>query len=272
MDIDLIAAGKRIKEIRKLHNYSMARFSKIVGNSSASTVNNWEKGNNLPNQDRLEKLAILGNTTVEWIRYGDFKDYVEHLLAGANLKKTLEKEQLNQLVTTLKKKKITYSQDLKILTVAMELFPELFETSYQSEIDEHQTSIIAEESTTYSIEKNNRYRADFLPRIEKLLKNSNNKELNAEILLLTFDLLTCVETLENFPAISQLFTLLSDILTDNISYKTKAASNVVNYNELTKKQPHGKQLSEQTIKKKYTYAKKELLCLLDQIHDEYRLY
>lgn len=105
LKIDLKATGNRIKEIRKQHNYSMAAFANLVGNSSASTVNNWEKGNNLPKQARLEKIAILGNTTADWLRYGDFNDYIKQLLAKASLKKELTEEQLEQLMADLKNKK-----------------------------------------------------------------------------------------------------------------------------------------------------------------------
>ncbi|MGX7245686.1 helix-turn-helix domain-containing protein [Enterococcus quebecensis] len=269
MEVDLIAAGKRIREIRNHHKYSMARFSKLVGNSSASTVNNWEKGNNLPNQDRLEKLAILGNTTIDWIRYGEFEDYVARLLIEANLRKKLDKKQFQQLIQTLKKQKITYSQDLKILTVANELFPDLFETNYKAIFSEESDSLISEDSTTYRIEQNDRYRNDFLPRIEELLHDSSQKEINATVLFRTFDMLKRTESNKHFPAIPQIFTILSDIVTNDVSYRNKPTSKVVDYAELTKNNHKGKQLSENTVKKKYAQAKKDLADLLDDFYSEY---
>ncbi|WP_143344114.1 helix-turn-helix transcriptional regulator, partial [Enterococcus faecium] len=79
MEINLFEAGNRIKQIREKHGYTMADLGKLVDANSPSTINNWEKGNNLPNRKRLEKIALLGGTSVEWIKYGDFSDYVYRL-------------------------------------------------------------------------------------------------------------------------------------------------------------------------------------------------
>lgn len=268
MEIDLKEAGNRIRKIRTQHNYSMALFSNLVGNSSASTVNNWEKGNNLPKKERLEKIAILGNTTADWIRYGEFIEYVKKLLTEANLQKDLSKEQLERLVHVLKKQKITYSQDLKILTAANELFPDLFETRYNLELSEKNTSLIAEDSTTYRIEKNDRYRANFLPMIEELLLESSQKEINASVLFLVFDLLKRTETSSHVLSIPQIFTILSEVLTNDIAYKNNFPSKIADYTELTKVRRTKKPLSEKTMKKKYEQAKNDLVGLLDEFYSE----
>ncbi|EOH99191.1 hypothetical protein UAY_01968 [Enterococcus moraviensis ATCC BAA-383] len=269
MKIDLKATGNRIKEIRKQHNYSMAAFANLVGNSSASTVNNWEKGNNLPKQARLEKIAILGNTTADWLRYGDFNDYIKQLLAKATLKKELTEEQLDQLIADLKKQKITYSQDLKILTLANELFPDLFESSYLVGLSQQPTSLIAEDFTTYHIEKDACYRADILPIIEDLLHDSPQKEINASILFIVFNLLKRAEHSNEFLTIPEILTLLSDVITDDIAYQHTSTSKVVDYTELIKKRTKGKRLSDKTVKKKYVQTKTTLEALLDQFYSEY---
>lgn len=269
MEIDLKAAGKRIREIRGQHKYSMALFSNLVGNSSASTVNNWEKGNNLPKQERLEKIAILGNTTADWIRYGEFPEYLKKLLDGASLRQPLDEEQLKQLVHVLKKQKISYSQDLKILTTANKLFPELFETSYQLQLSEHRTPLIAEDFNTYQIEQNDRYRTDFLPMIEELLYDSDQKENNASVLFLVFDMLKRTESSKSFPEIPQLLTMLSEVVTNDISYRNKSLTKIVDYADLTKKRNKGNPLSEKTVKKKYTQLKQDLIRLLDEFYSEY---
>lgn len=247
----------------------MARFSTLVGNSSASTVNNWEKGNNLPNQERLEKLAILGNTTVDWIRYGELEDYVTRLLAESNLTKELNKEQFEQLVQALKKHKISYSQDLKILTTANELFPDSFEMSYQLARSEQNSTLISENFTTYKIEQNSCYRADFLPKIEDLLYDSTEKKLNATVLFQTIDLLERAKSSENFTIIPHMFTLLSAIVTDEIAYRGNPASKSSDYPKLTKQRRTRKRLPEKVVKMKYTQAKEELNLLLDEFYSEY---
>lgn len=246
----------------------MASFANLVGNSSASTVNNWEKGNNLPKQERLEKIAILGNTTADWIRYGAFKEYVKQLLNESNLEKELEDDQLELLIQSLKKQKITYAQDLKILTTANELFPDSFETNYQAE-DSEPFSLIAEDTTLYRIEQNDRYRASFLPMIEELLYLSDQKEINASVLFLVFDLLKRSESSMNFPELPTIFSLLSEVITSDILYRPKHTAKGINYTGLTKNHKRGKRLSEKTVTKKYAHTKKELVHLLDKFYAEY---
>ncbi|MGM0217478.1 helix-turn-helix domain-containing protein [Enterococcus sp. AZ126] len=270
MEIDLKEAGNRIKEIRKKHKYSMALFSNLVGNSSASTVNNWEKGNNLPKSDRLEKIAILGNTTADWIRYGDFTEYVKKLLAEANLRKELDLDQLEQLLVALKKKKITYGQDLEILTKANEFFPYLFDTRYQLNLSEQHAPLIAEDFVTYKIEQNDRYRKDFLPMIEELLYDSSEKEINASVLFLVLDLLKRTKTSNNRLSIPKMFTILSEVLTNDIAYKNNSTSKVIDYSDITNTRDKSNPLSEKIVTKKYTQTKNDLLHLLDEFYFEKR--
>jgi transcriptional regulator with XRE-family HTH domain len=119
MEINLFEAGNRIKQIREKHGYTMADLGKLVDANSPSTINNWEKGNNLPNRKRLEKIALLGGTSVEWIKYGDFSDYVYRLTQ--NIEEKILKEYgettLNNyreaLLDELTIEKITYEEDTK---------------------------------------------------------------------------------------------------------------------------------------------------------------
>ncbi|MCB5955600.1 helix-turn-helix domain-containing protein [Enterococcus sp. CWB-B31] len=182
---NLIEVGNRIRGIRRKHNYSMASFAKLVGNSSASTVNNWEKGNNLPKTDRLEKIAILGNTTVEWIKFGDFKNYVENLLTASTPSLRISEEQLDQLINTLHARHISYGDDLKILTEARTVFPKLFEQVYPYQLSEAH-SLIAESEPEYHIESDSNYRKQLLPLIDKLSKEPQKMKLwaaGAELLI-----------------------------------------------------------------------------------------
>ncbi|MDA9470948.1 helix-turn-helix domain-containing protein [Enterococcus sp. 5H] len=267
MEIDLIEAGKRISQIRKKHKYSMASFATLIGNSSASTVNNWEKGNNLPKQERLKKIAILGNTTADWIRYGDFDTYVQQLLVSATL--PLTSEQFEQLLKTLKKEKISYRQDLKILTTVHDLFPNLVEQRYQLDASNPRELLISEDSTEYTIEKDDRYRSDFLPVIEELLQNSNNKTINEVVLFQLFDMLRRSEANTQFPLITKIIAILSEILTNDIVYPSCSNSKIVNYTELVKEKPKRKPLAEKTVQKKYHDSKTELIHLLDEFYSEY---
>ena len=44
--------------------------------TSKASVNNWEKGVNLPNKQRLKKIAELGGITVNELLYGDMKNFI----------------------------------------------------------------------------------------------------------------------------------------------------------------------------------------------------
>ncbi|ELB39754.1 hypothetical protein OK7_03944 [Enterococcus faecium EnGen0024] len=131
MEINLFEAGNRIKQIREKHGYTMADLGKLVDANSPSTINNWEKGNNLPNRKRLEKIALLGGTSVEWIKYGDFSDYVYRLTQNIEekiLKEYGETTLYNYrevLLDELKIEKITYEEDTKILTTAEKIYSTL---------------------------------------------------------------------------------------------------------------------------------------------------
>lgn len=62
--MDNIEIGKRINNIRLDLGMTMEDFGKIF-NTSKGTVNNWEKGRNLPNKANLKVIAELGGVSVE---------------------------------------------------------------------------------------------------------------------------------------------------------------------------------------------------------------
>lgn len=66
--------GERIKFIRLSLGETMETFGKRFHTSKA-TVNNWEKGRNLPNKENLLTIANIGNTTVEELLYGNYYRY-----------------------------------------------------------------------------------------------------------------------------------------------------------------------------------------------------
>lgn len=104
--------GKRIEEIRENGNYSMEAFGKLINNSSRSTVNNWEKGKRTPNQDALEKIAILGNTTVDKILYGELDEYLFRLVKQ-NFNIELNDQMLSMIILAASPQKLSYHDDVK---------------------------------------------------------------------------------------------------------------------------------------------------------------
>ena len=59
-----MSVGEEIKRIRLSRGETMEIFGERFG-TSKGTVNNWEKGRNLPNKENLKAIADLGNITVE---------------------------------------------------------------------------------------------------------------------------------------------------------------------------------------------------------------
>lgn len=69
---DLKEVGKRIRKIRISLGLSMEEFAKKIDEKAKSgTVSNWETGKNLPNNERLKKIADLGNINVEYLLSGN---------------------------------------------------------------------------------------------------------------------------------------------------------------------------------------------------------
>jgi transcriptional regulator with XRE-family HTH domain len=62
--------SENIKNIRLSNHCTMESFGKLIG-APKSAVNNWEKGRNAPSLERLEKIAELGNTTVNELLYSN---------------------------------------------------------------------------------------------------------------------------------------------------------------------------------------------------------
>lgn len=80
MEINKNQLGKRIKDIRvNVCGKTMEEFGKLV-DSGKSNVSRWERGENVPNDLTLKKIAELGNVSVEELLYGDVKNYFYNII------------------------------------------------------------------------------------------------------------------------------------------------------------------------------------------------
>lgn len=70
--------GRRIMTIRKRNFLTLIEFAREIG-ASKSSVSDWEQGFRLPPEDALTKIAIMGNTTVDKLLYGDGKNDAEEI-------------------------------------------------------------------------------------------------------------------------------------------------------------------------------------------------
>lgn len=60
----------RLKEIRSSLNLTISEFGDKIGKIPKGTVNSWLRGLALPPKEKLERIAILSNTTSSWILWG----------------------------------------------------------------------------------------------------------------------------------------------------------------------------------------------------------
>ena len=94
--------GRRILAIRKRRNLTLIDFAKKIG-ASKSSVSDWEKGFRLPSEGILTKIAIMGNTTVDKLLYGDGKNEIEELYKSLI---KLPKKELIDLMLRVKEEKM----------------------------------------------------------------------------------------------------------------------------------------------------------------------
>lgn len=121
MNIDKTEVGKRIYIIRKALGDNMNEFGERIGSPAASDsiVSRWEKGKSLPNNERLKRIAEIGNTTVDFLLYGSLDDHARNLL------KELEKE-LKEDNSITDKVAASIISDIE-----NRLFPEYFPPNYK---------------------------------------------------------------------------------------------------------------------------------------------
>ncbi|WP_265460080.1 helix-turn-helix domain-containing protein [Enterococcus sp. HY326] len=68
-----IAIGTRIKSIRISQGLTMEDFGKkFTPKATKGTVSNWENGNYLPNNERLKRIAEIGNVSMVYLLEGKY--------------------------------------------------------------------------------------------------------------------------------------------------------------------------------------------------------
>lgn len=59
----------------------MSEFaSRIDGKAKSGTISNWETGKNLPNNERLKRIAEIGNIDVNELLYGDPETFIYNII------------------------------------------------------------------------------------------------------------------------------------------------------------------------------------------------
>lgn len=105
MSKDNIEIGQRIKSIRIRLGLTMEEFGKkFTPVAAKGAVSNWEKGNYLPNNERLKKIAELGNVDISFLLTGlsndthlSSMDFLRLALENAKAKEVANKESYKRL-------------------------------------------------------------------------------------------------------------------------------------------------------------------------------
>lgn len=118
--MDNKAIGMRIKSIRLHLGLSTEKFAKQFHEHppSKGTISKWENGHYLPNNERLKKIAELGNTTVEYLLYGSIDEYANKLLSDFKVELENDKTIKNAVIPFI------------IEELRMSLFPTFLGRSY----------------------------------------------------------------------------------------------------------------------------------------------
>lgn len=96
--------GRRISTIRKRNFLTLIEFAAKVG-ASKSSVSDWEKGFRLPPEAALIKIAIMGNTSVDKLLYGDDINEIEELYKS--LIKLPKKELIDLMIRVKEEKNVS---------------------------------------------------------------------------------------------------------------------------------------------------------------------
>lgn len=89
--INNIAIGARIRAIRLVKGLTMAEFGEMLS-VRQSSVNYWENGRNIPNNQRIKAIADMANISVQELLYGT-QDKVMYGIEWWNGKRLNESEQ-----------------------------------------------------------------------------------------------------------------------------------------------------------------------------------
>ena len=70
---------------------NLEEFGKLFS-AGKSNVSKWEKGQTLPNADRLKSIAKIGDTSVEYILHGTMDEYIDGLMDKLQTELSIDKK------------------------------------------------------------------------------------------------------------------------------------------------------------------------------------
>lgn len=104
MKVNNHEVGYRISSIRKDLGLNQEDFGKRISDAHKSLVSKWEKGQSLPNNERLKKIAEIGGISVNELLYGDFESYCYGIFDTVNVDKGYNHNRFDFLIDPDKKR------------------------------------------------------------------------------------------------------------------------------------------------------------------------
>lgn len=120
MKPDAIEVGIRIKKIRTDLGYSMSQFGELISDSPKTTVNNWERGINLPKEDKLKKISLLGKVTTNELLYGTPEEFISKIIVE-HFHIQLNPLFLKQIIVFLEQQKVDLYDEMTIIEFVQEI-------------------------------------------------------------------------------------------------------------------------------------------------------
>lgn len=116
-EIDKIAVGERIKQIRLEMGYTLEEFGELFNPiASKGVVSKWEKGRNLPNKKRLSDIAFQGQISVDELLHGKREltiDSMDLFTDGDDIRKYLSVGMNDELIEILSEELMVTEDDVR---------------------------------------------------------------------------------------------------------------------------------------------------------------
>ncbi|MFB8590165.1 XRE family transcriptional regulator [Enterococcus casseliflavus] len=90
------------------------KFGELIRNSPKTTVHNWERGINLPKEDKLKKIALLGKITTNELLYGSPEEFITKIVVD-HFRLQLNPLFVQQIILFLKQQKIDLYDEMTII-------------------------------------------------------------------------------------------------------------------------------------------------------------
>lgn len=216
MELDRNAIGKRIKKIRTDKKWTLEQFGQLVLDAGRGTVSNWENGTFLPNDKRLERIALIGNISVEELLYGSIPEFIETIFNIFEKNDFhIENQTKDYVLSVAQSKQYSYHNISNIIGEILNLHPDFaYQNNYHSLLGKF--NVFDSQVRTFSFENDALYRRNILPLLKELLENDDSESLNSQNILALLDML-CRSNTSNKESIFNIIKYLSWISTQNIT-------------------------------------------------------